>query len=386
MGKDEYDQLMKFIEHRFDDLQVKQTKSAKDLQEKLTRTVGDPQIGGKDEFQQLVKNVTDIGNRMTDVNTLADSMAGLQVKVEGMDDIGQGVNFTPFLDKGQDPHSWWRDFQNCAEFKGYNSEKRLKILKMLLRNGAATWLDNMIQDEIKPTMSADEQLEAIRTHFVERFSRQNSWLQDHLLIFLTQKAGEPVQEFYSTLVTRASRLNKSGDEMLSMFLRGLQPNLKMYVLAREPKCLPEAFKLAKTAESLQTISDLTQSEHVKAYQLPGDICPKVSRENHNSTALDLRELREEISNLRSKVHDSKKPEPRRVEPRITRCFYCNIPGHTAAACRRKLRDLAVRRQRPNITRTTPRVQPYSSTRRAYPEQTRRAPLPQRRPQYFGPEN
>ena len=68
---------------------------------------------------------------------------------------------------------------------------------------------------------------------------------------------EIVQQYYSNLLTRSTKLNKSQDEIKTMFIRGLLNPLKMFFITREPDTLEKALKLAKDAESLQVISDIT---------------------------------------------------------------------------------------------------------------------------------
>ena len=58
-----------------------------------------------------------------------------------------------------------------------------------------------------------------------------------------------------------------------MFIRGLLNPLKMFVITREPDTLEKAFKLAKEAESLQVISDITSDarQSIHALNMPGKL-------------------------------------------------------------------------------------------------------------------
>ena len=127
-----------------------------------------------------------------------------------------------------------------------------------MRNAAATWFDDLEQQLADGDPLTDQQKwDQIKTKFNDRFDSSNTWLEEHLVQFVNQKPGETVQRYYSGLMEKASKFKKTEKEILPLFIRGLNPPLKMYVLAREPGSLELAFSLAKAAESLEIISDLT---------------------------------------------------------------------------------------------------------------------------------
>ena len=92
-------------------------------------------------------------------------------------------------------------------------------------------------------------------------------------MFVNQKPNETVKQYYSNLLIRSSRLQKSQSEILTMFVRGLLNPLKMYVLSRQPETLEKSFQLAKNAESLQVISDTTgdTGQSIHMVNMPGEI-------------------------------------------------------------------------------------------------------------------
>ena len=135
----------------------------------------------------------------------------------------------------------------------------------------------------------------------------------------------------------------------------------MFVITQEPDTLEKAFKLAKDAESLQVISDITSDarQSIHALNMPGEI---VGRKPDYGQAevkheLELGELKEELNKLQQQVEKQKpKPQPSQI-PRAIRCHYCNIPGHRIAECRKRLREVVQRRQ--------PFVQPAPTSIRGY---------------------
>ena len=354
MTKAEYDALMQKIEEKMSELGAGHKQSMDELKKKLTKSFPDAQKAtGKDAIDRLTNSVSGLKIRMTDVN-----------------EIGNGISFTPFLDKGEDAKTWLRDFENCADFKGFDSGKQLKVLRILLKNGAATWLDNFVKTEVTRGASDNDKLKQVKDKYLERFCQDNEWLQEHLIMFLNQKPTETVQQYYSTLLTRSAKLNKSQNEIKTMFIRGLLNPLKMFVITREPDTLEKAFKLAKDVESLQVISDITSDarQSIHALNMPGEI---VGRKIDYGQAevkneLELGELREELKKLQKQVEKQKvTPQPSQI-PRAMRCHYCNLPGHRIAECRKRLREVVQRRQ--------PFRQPNPANTRGYRFSTTR-PLP-----------
>ena len=146
---------------------------------------------------------------------------------------------------------------------------------------------------------------------------------------------------------RASRLKKSKKEMLPLFIRGLTPQLKLYVLAREPADLDTAFNLAKAGESLEIISDLTvtQNNEARSVRFPGEI----GRVTQTNNTLDVSGIMNELKNLGDKVNDMKRKNNvvryDNVDRKPTmRCYHCGNPGHRIGECRTRLRQMQNVRQ------------------------------------------
>ena len=90
MTKAEYDALMQKIEEMMTDLKSGHKQSMDDLKKELTKSFTDAQeASGKDAIDKL-----------------ADSVSGLKIRMTDVNEIGNGINFTPFLDKGEDAKTW----------------------------------------------------------------------------------------------------------------------------------------------------------------------------------------------------------------------------------------------------------------------------------------
>ena len=216
-----------------DDLQVSWNKHQKDLTENMKTVITDLTRDDTGEHDQIIELATKIDE--------------LQLRIPEGNDHGSGINFKPYGDESSDPAAWWREFESCAEFKKYGDEKRLSALKVLLKGSLAVWLERTLSDDIPDTDSNAEKLRKIRNAFIEKYGKSNTWLDEHLIHFMSQKPQETIQKYYSRLMMKISRLNKTPQETLVIFVKGLRNQLKYYVLSMEPANLEAAYKLAKSA-------------------------------------------------------------------------------------------------------------------------------------------
>ena len=192
MSKTECELLLKQMETKLDDLQVKWAKHQKDISDRMKTAVSDLTKSGTADCQ--------------DISQLATKINEIQLKVSDGSDHGSGINFRAFSDENLDPSAWWRDFESCAEFKKFSSEKQLSALKVLLKGSAGVWLDRTLTNDIPDTDSCAEKLKKIKKAFIDKFEKNNTWLDEHLIHFMSQRPHEPVQKYYSRLMTKVASI------------------------------------------------------------------------------------------------------------------------------------------------------------------------------------
>jgi hypothetical protein len=360
MKPEDLDELTKQIEHGVERLMTRQNAN---MHEKLKTMI--------DEATKQAVNPS-----TTDLKRMSNLMGDIEHKIEAMEGVEFNLQYVPFLDKGESPQQWLRTFQSCNEFKGYDRQRQIKAFKMLMRNSAATWFDELEKELDNGQKTPDQKWDEIKRKFIERFDKGNTWLEEHLIQFVNQKSGEPVQKYYSGLLERAGKLNKSKTELLTLFIRGLEPQIKLYVLAREPADLEAAFNLAKAGESLQMISDLTANRDNDAgsVKFPGEIGNNplsASRFSMTDMCRKLTELSNKVSEMNRHPKDTNFKQPPRQTGSM-KCFHCGIPGHRARECRSRLNSMQRSRVRPTYHR-----QPLMNAR---PAQIRGQPQWPRRPQ------
>ena len=321
------------------------TKKLKEWDEKLNESQTRKHDALLDKVQDIVTQ-KELANpeQVAKINT---AINGLESKM-----TADGMNFVPFFDRGEDVHNWLRSFESCADFKQYDTEKKIRAFRVLMKNSAATWFDVCFEQCKQETALEDEQFDLIKEKFINRFDRANEWLQQHIIHFVSQKEGQSVQQFYSQVIDKCTQLKKSETEKQVIFIKGLRPSIKLYVLSREPSDLEQAFKLAKTAESLESISDLSAgNQNINTYHITGevptkDISPQTASENIQAVAHRIKELRDQLAQLdRDRRQTRQQPGPTRKNyqgPRIT-CNYCGRLGHYERECRTKLMHAQNRR-------------------------------------------
>ena len=64
-----------------------------------------------------------------EVRRLTNMMGQMELKVDVLEGAGSNVQFTPFLDKGESPKQWLRNFETCTGFKGYDLAPQIKAFR-----------------------------------------------------------------------------------------------------------------------------------------------------------------------------------------------------------------------------------------------------------------
>lgn len=175
------------------------TKKLKEWDEKLNESQTRKHDALLDKVQDIVTQ-KELANpeQVAKINT---AINGLESKM-----TADGMNFVPFFDRGEDVHNWLRSFESCADFKQYDTEKKIRAFRVLMKNSAATWFDVCFEQCKQETALEDEQFDLIKEKFINRFDRANEWLQQHIIHFVSQKEGQSVQQFYSQVIDKVRSL------------------------------------------------------------------------------------------------------------------------------------------------------------------------------------
>lgn len=269
------------------------------------------------------------------------ALAELQGKLDSSERI-DGIRFSIFTGKEENPDQFLKQFQDVCDFKGIKGMKKILTFKLLLQKSASFWYDENCKDIVSDgEKSPDDKWQLIKDKFATHFNHTNLFVLDHASQFLSQGPAEGVQAFYSRVIEKASILKKSKKEILGMFLRGLNSGIKIYVLAREPADPEEALKLSRTAEDLQQISNVAfGDQHVSTI---GEISePKIAHSANpaNDVVSEIRRLNESLQVVKESLAQPRETTQTRARGGIPlRCAYCGIPNHSLGECRRRLAEI-----------------------------------------------
>lgn len=342
MKPEELDEILKSVDTSVKALTNNLAKKAREQVESEIKKLGNPLT-------------LDTGNKLQEITSAINELEGKLDSSERYD----GIRFSTFGGRGgEDPHKFMRQFEDICSVRNIKDEKKILTFKLLLQKTASYWYEEnckLITDDLIKT--AQEKWEEVKEKFLKNFARTNLFIEDHLAQFLTQGGDEQVQTYFSRVLEKSSLLKKSKSETLGMFLRGLENNVKMYTLAREPADIEAALRLAKTAEDLQQISNVsTGDQHVNTI---GEITPVKQLPKSDSSReviSEIKRLNDSLETVKRALHQQRQAQPQFNTIRRTGgCTFCGTPGHALVNCRKRLDELQKLRSSGQYNPGRPRV-------------------------------
>ena len=152
--------------------------------------------------------------------------------------------------EGEDVEKFFRQLERLFNQAQYNDERKAEILPFSLKKKALDFYDNLsdVQKNNYATVK-----EAIVNHFKQNKSEFIKWRE---LNRLKKRSDQTVAEFYDNLRYRAGQLNGiSEDNLLNIFMNGLDKNLRNKIATHEPLTLNLAKEKARLFESLEANDD-----------------------------------------------------------------------------------------------------------------------------------
>lgn len=176
--------------------------------------------------------------------------------------------FTPQAFSGtssENEKAWIRKLEDYFLITNTPDETKPAYLRMLLTGQASTWLA-----ELSEETKADYQL--LRTAFLGKFSHQDlKWIRESALMSRKQQNNESVESFLMDIKSKGSQLGKTNDELTTIFVHGLLPDIKSFVMGHNPTSMAEAEQKAilgesiskmQTAQAVETASTNTMQKQI----------------------------------------------------------------------------------------------------------------------------
>ena len=157
-----------------------------------------------------------------------------------------GLNQEQFSgNKGEDPNAFFVRIDRQANFSGWNDDRKLHAVFLALRGTASDFAETL---PAAVKANYEDLKEAITNHFKINKSKVLQWEEIQRFAL---KDGQSVTSYYDELRKLATSLGGISDEqLLVMFQRGLPRDLKIQVMAKEPRTLNEGLEAARLFEGM----------------------------------------------------------------------------------------------------------------------------------------
>jgi hypothetical protein len=132
---------------------------------------------------------------------------------------------------------------------------------------------------------------------------------------------EPLESYIEDIMIRLAKLDKAH---VSLFIHGLTPYLKSFLVSKSPNNVGDAIRYARLGSSILAMQQTDDKAVINNVLLSGVTCSSdspISSSGTQAVCLAINELREEIRGSRQ------------AKPKI--CCFCKRKGHLIQQCFRK---------------------------------------------------
>ena len=138
---------------------------------------------------------------------------------------------------------WLKYFQTFAKLRGLFPNAQLDMFSLLMTEDAADWLNSLPPADIATLPQIIEQ-------FKKRFlpTELDRWNKASSLWSRQQKADEPVDKYIADIRNAVRNIAITEEMLRFAFIRGLQPEIRRYVLQSKPKTIEEAIQEAHSGK------------------------------------------------------------------------------------------------------------------------------------------
>lgn len=159
-------------------------------------------------------------------------------------------------------------------------------------------------------------------------------MAESTLLNCQQTASETVEKYLSRLLDQTTKLDKDADTTKKLFIHGLKPNIRSFVLSSEPGNLDDAVSKARLSESLQPaitpiIAAVLPENSIKFEQCLENIA-KLLKTQNDRLETNTEEIQCIKTNMRQKININ---STERQYPIVkSQCGICNRTNHTTNNC------------------------------------------------------
>lgn len=152
----------------------------------------------------------------------------------------------------EDAVEWLKHFENYGAFKGFDENKKLALIKVLLTGNAATWVETFEAADLAT-------FAAFKAAFESRFKSPDMLKYKSAREIFTPKQGndESADVFIETMRKLAKEIGATVDMTIYAILAGLKPNISNYVTQKKKPATLEELTTHATVAELTTVDQNT---------------------------------------------------------------------------------------------------------------------------------
>jgi len=213
-----------------------------------------------------------------------------------------------------------------------------------LAGPARVWFSTL-QTKVTGSLTWQKLFMAFKSEYINNNYYNNPNLLVQSEIFNNMRLGptQPLEEFYSILVEKANKLQKSDLDILTKFIDGLPSDIKYFVRVQNPKTHAEALISAQMGQAYgyRTNPGLNSKDRLVLSDMPkAEPCVQSAQ----TERMEIAEMKEQISRLTNTIdklqnsghsmtvssHQHQDFSNKRIP---SACFKCCAHGHYAKQCR-----------------------------------------------------
>ena len=200
------------------------------------------------------------------VNNLQTQLTAVQAAIEGNSQVSL---FKPRAFSGalhEDVQEWLAKFERFAKFYSWGNVKKLSVIVLLLEGPALTWFQTL------PEATANSFPDLVNA-LKERFGATNiDFILRQELYARKQGHLEALASYTEDIIKRCQRLAINDNDLMNIFINGLNGELKSHVILNQPKSFLEAENLARLRDAVSKSSGVDSLPTVSPN--PQDLCIK----------------------------------------------------------------------------------------------------------------